>query len=175
MVKNNTTTVKTGRAAVVKNYASYSWKVDAGAEYKVRAQALKRINDTSTFDGIGVLVPTIDAIVAPSITSPREFLASEWSEYSQAVITVPVAPAAITSHRVESPTSLFLYWEPVSTATGYTVEYSVSKEYFDRSSATQSLTTTISSAYIKDLESGTTWYFRVKATNATGDSGWSPT
>lgn len=175
VVKNNTTTVKTGRAAVVKNYASYSWNVDAGAEYKVRAQALKRVNETSSFDGIGVLVPTIDAIVAPSITSPREFLASEWSEYSQAVVTVPVAPAAITSHRVESPTSLFLYWEPVSTATGYTVEYSVSKEYFDRSSATQSLTTTISSAYIKDLESGTTWYFRVKATNATGDSGWSPT
>ena len=72
-----------------------------------------------------------------------------------------------------SDTSIQVFWRAVATATEYTVEYTDTKAYFDSSSETQSTTVSAHHCELTGLEPGKVWYFRVKATNEQGDSGWS--
>lgn len=157
IVQDNAKTYKTAIAKVTKNYVKYSCKIDAGHYYKVRARARK--------DGLPVINGKTHKVSYP-------FYATPWSEYSSNVTTVPSAPK-IKEHKVSQENVIWLRWDAISTATGYTLEYSVSKYYFDRSSQVQSLTVTDPECYVFQLDTGRTWYFRVKATNAQGSSGWS--
>ena len=85
-------------------------------------------------------------------------------------------PAVVTNVKCEadSKTSVKITWKAVSTATKYTVEYTNKKEYFNsnRDQVTSKEVTT-NTANITGIESGSEYYFRVKATNAAGDSDWS--
>lgn len=143
VVKNNSSKVyKTGKANITTGHASYSWTVAAGYEYKVRCRAL------------------------------RDSSKSEWSDYSSNYQTAPAAPSGITTCRAASDSSVYLKWGAVSTATSYTIQYTDKKDYFNGSNSVSEETTDLTQFTLTGLESGTEYFFRVKAINNTGESAW---
>ncbi len=147
IVKNDKTVVKTGKATPRTLTASYSITVSAGDEYKVRCRA---INGKER---------------------------SEWSDYSSSVGTIPSSPVKFTKIEARSETSVYLDWDNVKNAETYTVEYTTTKAFFD-SNATEVKTATIdalqaSHAELTGLETGHQYFFRLRASNAQGNSGWS--
>lgn len=146
VVKDNSSGVfATGKAVVVSQYVSYSCTVDAGGEYKVRCRAYTDSGDYS-----------------------------EWTDYSNNEGTIPATPTGITTIRATSETSVYLEWEACTTAKTYDIEYTTKKQYFDGSNQT----TTISAGEfthfeITGMESGEEYFFRIRAVNEDGESGWS--
>lgn len=146
IVKNNSATPfkESGKAEIITGFVSYSCNVDAGAEYKVRCRAYKDGNY------------------------------SEWSGYSSNIATIPATPGGITTIRANSETSVYLEWTETATATSYDIEYATKKEYFDGSDQTTTQSGIEFTHYEKTgLESGQEYFFRVRAVNAKGSSGWS--
>lgn len=144
VVRNDTSVFKTGTAGIKTNSASFSCTVDAGSEYKVRCR------------------------------SYRDKKYSDWSEYSNNVITMPSAPSGITKCEATSETSVYLEWPAVKTAKTYDVEYATEKRYLDGSDATTKVTGIESTHYeITGLESGDEYFFRVRGVNDTDSSPWS--
>lgn len=145
VVKNDTTIFATGKATINTsvNFVSYSCTVTAGAEYKVRCRTY------------------------------RGNIYSEWTDYSSNVQTIPATPSSITSIKATSETSVYLEWSSVTGATSYDIEYAVKKEYFDRTDQTTTKSS-IENTYFEfiGLESGEEYFFRVRATNSKGNSGW---
>lgn len=146
IVKDDKTIFKTGTATISRAAASYSCTVTAGGRYKVRCRA----KDGSEY--------------------------SDWSEYSSDLETIPAAPASIIYIKALSDTAVQIKWEKVSNASGgCEVEYTTVKGYFDSSNAVQSMTTNSwEYAEITGLETGQEYFFRVRAVNDQGKSGWSP-
>lgn len=146
VVKNNSSVYKTGTATIKTGHAAYSCVITAGAEYKVRCR------------------------------SCRDGIYSDWSEYSSNVGTMPATPKAIKTYRAESVDedvySVYLAWDAVNTATGYEIEYTDNKLYFDLTNQTSSQTTEQTSILIPGLNGGTEYFFRLRATNDDGESGW---
>ena len=144
VVKNNSTIFKTGKASIVTGHVSYSCNVDAGGEYKVRCRA---VNGSSY---------------------------SDWSAYSGNESTIPAASSGITTIRATSATSIYIEWAASPIATSYDLEYSTKKEYFDGSDQTTPINGIEGTHYEKTgLESGTEYFFRVRAVNSEGESAWS--
>ena len=143
---NSASPFATKKAQIITSHASYAFTVDAGSEYKVRCRAYNE-NDKSY---------------------------SEWSSYSSNTGTIPSTPESITSIKALSETSVQITWSTVQNATGYGVEYTTKKIYFDSSSEVKSVTVTdaVNYAVITGMSSGEEYFFRVKATNDIGDSGW---
>ena len=136
-----------GISTVSVGSAVFNCKVNPATEYSARCRAINVVTGTKIY--------------------------SDWSSYSSSIVTMP---AVVTNVKCEadSKTSVKITWDSVSTATGYTVEYSTKKEYFDSSPSNVSSTTvTNNTAYITGIEGGHEYYFRVKATNSAGDSDWS--
>lgn len=126
------------------NSAQYACMVTAGSSYKVACR------------------------------SARGTLYSDWSEFSSETVTIPSAPPTITTCKANSETSVYLEWPSVATATSYSIEYTTKREYFDGSNATTTIDGVEFTHYeITGLESGHEYFFRVRATNSAGDSGWS--
>ena len=136
----------TKQAAIVTSHASYAFTIDAGGQYKVRCRAYNSNNDTY----------------------------SDWSQYSSNVGTIPSTPEGITEIKASTETSVYISWSSVANATGYGIEYTTKKIYFDTSTEVKSMTVTnaVTNAIITGLSSGEEYFFRVKATNNEGDSGW---
>ena len=136
----------TKQAAIVTSHASYAFTIDAGGQYKVRCRAYNSNNDTY----------------------------SDWSQYSSNVGTIPSTPEGITEIKASTETSVYISWSAVANATGYGIEYTTKKIYFDTSTEVKSMTVTnaVTNAIITGLSSGEEYFFRVKATNNEGDSGW---
>ena len=144
IVKNDSSTYATGKAKVVTNSASYSCTVTAGEKYKVRARSVKG----SSY--------------------------SEWTDYTDNIVTTPSSPTKFNTCKAQSKTSVLLAWSGITSAKSYTIEYAEKKEYFEGSNATTSVTGIITTQYqLTGLESGKRYYFRVKAVNEQGESGWS--
>lgn len=144
VVKNNASVYKSGKVAISTNHAVYACTVAAGDKYKVRCR------------------------------SWRGDLSSDWSEYSDNVETIPSAPAGIITCRAQSETSVYLEWKSVANAKTYDVEYATKKEYFDGSNQTTTQSGIESTHYeLGGLESGNQYFFRVRAVNDKGESGWS--
>lgn len=144
VVKDNTSVFKTGTAKITTGHASFSCTVTAGSEYKVRCRSV------------------------------REKLYSDWSEYSSNVSTIPAVPTGITSCKANSETSVYLEWSEVKNATSYDIEYTTKLDYFDGSDQTETVTGIEFTHYEKTgLESGEEYFFRVRAVNDKGSSGWS--
>lgn len=147
VVKNNSSSpFATTKANIVTSHASYVFTVDAGGEYKVRARAYNSTNKSY----------------------------SDWSEYSGNVTTIPAASSGITSIKASSATSVSLIWAEVSSATSYDIEYATKKTYFDVSDQTTTKSgVTLNRYEVTGLESGSEYFFRVRATNEKGSSAWS--
>lgn len=146
LIKNDTTVYKTATAKIKTNSATYSITVASGAEYKVRCRAYR--STTNEYSG--------------------------WSDYSDNVSTVPYAPSSITTCKATSTTSVYLEWEPVTSAKSYEIEYTTKKEYFDGSDQTTTQSNIEYTHYEKTgLETGFEYFFRVRAVNDKGASVWS--
>lgn len=144
IVKGDSTVFKTGKATIKTTSASYSCTIEAGYNYKVRCRAIRG----------------------------KKY--SEWSAYSSNNETIPNAPASIIYIKALSETSVQLKWEKVSNATGCEVEYTTKKIYFDSSGEVKSLSVNSKEyAEVTGLESGEEYFFRVRAVNEKGKSGWS--
>lgn len=106
--------------------------------------------------------------------SCRDGLYSEWSEFSSEVTTIPRAPATVKTCRANSETSVYLEWDEVATAVTYDIEYTTKKEYFDGSDSTTEVTGIKFTHYeLTGLQTGEQYFFRVRAVNENGESGWS--
>lgn len=128
--------------------ATFSCTVAAGGEYRVRCRSINLYGNSKIYGG--------------------------WSGYSGVVKTIPTVPSAITICRASSETSVYLEWTPVNNAKTYDIEYTTNKKYFDGSDQTSTSTGIEFSHFEKTgLESGKEYFFRVRATNEQGSSGWS--
>lgn len=144
VIKDNSETYKTGVVKIKEWAASFSCTIEAGHSYTVRAR------------------------------SKRNKSYSGYSDYSDGSKTIPSAPASIEYIKALSETSVQLKWKEVTNATKCEVEYTTKKMYFDSSSEVKTLTVTSKSyAEITGLESGQEYFFRVRAINEQGESGWS--
>ena len=147
IVKNDSTVYKYGRSVIKTGHASYSCKVAAGNDYKVRCRSNKG----------------------------KEY--SDWSEYSSNVGTKPSAPKEIIELRALSDTSVYIDWTNVKNSKSYEVQYTTKKAYFDSNTAevkSVSVESVVGHAEITGMESGEEYFFRVKAINDEGDSAWCP-
>lgn len=143
--KPNGTKVTSGKVTVLLKRAVFTCDLDANSEYRVCCRAINTTGGTSY---------------------------SDWVYASGTYKTIPATVANVKCE-ANSKTSTKLTWDVMTTATSYTVEYTTKKEYFDTSSSVSSMTVETNTAYVTGMESGHTYYFRVKATNDEGDSGWS--
>ena len=99
---------------------------------------------------------------------------SKWSDWSANTNAPPATPSGITKCEATSSTSIYVEWAKVDSAESYTLEYTEKKSYFDSSdNVTSKSGITVTNFELTGLESGKEYFFRVKAVNDKGDSGWS--
>lgn len=151
------------RVKVDRNLAIATTSVNAGCFYKVHARGIYPTNNSA-----------IDTLLS-NTTSSKNAVFGSWSQYSEIIGTRPAAPKEITKHSVESSESMTIYWTKSDTATGYEIQYTTNKKYFDVSDEVTSITqdNTETHRVISGLEAGK-YFFRVRATNEAGESGWTP-
>lgn len=135
-----------------------------GASYRARAKGLNSEHGSKKYTGINKFTQTL------------VYGESDWSSWSSASVCAPSAPAGITKLYSTSSTALHVEWSPVTTAeSGYKIQWTTNKSYFDASSEVQEATTSKASATtynITGIDTGQTYFVRVCAVNSQGDSGW---
>ena len=135
---------RSGAVSINKGTASYKCNINAGSEYKARCRAYN--------------------------AKSKEY--SNWSDNCGNEGSVPETPSGITSIKALSKTVVQLEWSGVKTAETYDVQYTTEKYYFDSSNAVSSISVEASHAEVTGLEPGDQYWFRVRATNKNGSSGW---
>ena len=145
VVKNDTSVYKTGTATIKTGTATFSCTIKAGDKYKVRCRGV------------------------------RNGIYGEWSDYSSNENSIPSVPKKIEVCKATSETSVLLGWISIKSATSYDIEYTTEKKYFDITNQTSKVTDIQHDRYeLTGLESGKEYFFRIRAVNEKGSSGWSP-
>ena len=99
---------------------------------------------------------------------------SEWSDPSNKENSQPSTPLGFTEIRASSETSVFMKWEKIDTAESYEIEYATKLEHFDVSDQVQNITTSETSYDKSGLETGNTYFFRLRAVGENSQtSAWS--
>lgn len=146
-IYNGTELFTTGTVDVVTCQARFTCNVAAGGKYRVRCRSVNIYSSSEVY--------------------------SAWSNYCNEVTTMPTATSIFTC-KAKSETSVLLEWNPVSNATAYELEYTTKLEYFEGSDQISSESGIEYTRYEKTgLESGSEYFFRVRATNGQGNSSWS--
>lgn len=167
VVKNNSTVfVSEGRAKILTGHAQYSCMVDPGAEYKVRAKAV-RMRIQSRQSGLPTEVIDDNGI-------------SEWSEYSSNVSPEPAGTIEIVRCMAKTTTSVWLEWTKPKGAKTYDLRYSTELSHLDNSDDSSTISgieddgSMFFQSYEKTgLTTGSKYFFKVRATNDQGSSKWS--
>ena len=145
---NETGKIHTATVRVIAQRATYTYEVPAGGSYRVRCRALNVVGTGTQY--------------------------SVWTDLSSAVQAVPSAPESIITLRALSSTSVYLEWSSVESADTYDIEYTTNINYFDGSNSTTTQTGIEQTHYtLTGLETGDEYFFRVRAVNEQGGSGWS--
>lgn len=144
--------VRTQLADVVACRVSTKFEVNPGNEYRVRCRA-------ANCHGVNDLSKTY----------------SEYTDFSNAVHTVPNNITSAPTLKATSDTSVYVEWKEVKTATSYDIEYSTNVNYFDITDKTTSVSSiTTTRRELIGLEAGQEYFFRVRSVNDVGPSKWSP-
>lgn len=139
---------KSGTATVQACMATFQTGVNAGGSYRVRARSA-------------------------NIVGADGRVYSDWTDFTDPMITIPTAPAGITTIRGASSTSVYLEWETVNSAETYDIEYTTNVNYFDASNETTVVSDVELNHYtVTGLETGDEYFFRVRAVNEQGESAW---
>ena len=147
-VYDDTTLVKSGIVKVLAKRATFSCSVEAGKQYRVRCVSINIDNNSKIY--------------------------GEWSDFSSRLGTIPSTPSKITKCQATSKTSIRLDWTEVSSAETYDIEYTTDSKYFDGSNKTTTTTGIEYTHYeLTGLETGSEYFFRVRAVNGQGQSSWS--
>ena len=150
--KDGKTNVDRRTVKVETNSAIGVFNVIPGHTYKVRAYSWKGSTPDINKGGIW---------------------SDEWSPFSNAVNSAPIAPTGVPSVKAESENSVTITWEAASGAETYTIEYTTDKRYFDNGdTSTKSTIDNRTTLFIDGLESGKEYFFRVKSVNSDGESTW---
>lgn len=144
VVKDGSTVCNTGKARVQTETAAYSCNVIAGSTYKVRCRSCK------------------------------DELYSDWSDYSSDLHTIPSTPSGFTKCEPKTSTSIYLEWSAISNATSYEIQYTTDKSNFEGSDKITSVTVEKdTTSYNITVGQGQEYFFRIRAVNSQGKSGWS--
>ena len=145
---NETAQIHAATVRVIARRATYTYEVPAGGSYRVRCRAMNVVGTGAQY--------------------------SVWTDLSSAVQAVPSSPKSITTLRGLSSTSVYLEWTSVESADTYDIEYTTNINYFDGSNQTTTQTGIEQTHYtLTGLETGDEYFFRVRAVNEQGGSGWS--
>ena len=144
---------KTGKAAVKADSASFTFTVTAGSEYKVQCRAYKSGDY------------------------------SDWSDFSAPQGTIPATPEGFKKCVLQGDNhdQVYLEWEELKTATSYEIEYANDQSYFDNTDKTTKkdvgkvtqFTFVDEFKIDSDKSDAGQWFFRFRAKNEKGESGWS--
>lgn len=159
---NNQTKYKTGTANINQetHATSFECELEPGGSYTVRCRAVRNSNGKRIEGG--------------------------WTEFTEAVKTVPIAPEEITDLSPEKHTEqgvtqyrVNISWTPVRNATQYVIQYTTDPSLFDTPSeegVTEiEVDAELGNSYkITQLELGYEYFFRVCASNDSGRSGFTP-
>lgn len=144
--KSDNKVFNTVTAKIVLGYASYSLPINLGESYKADCRSKKG----SEYSG--------------------------WSAVSDPPVgTRPSNVARFTACRANSKNSIYVEWTVVSNADSYTLEWTTDPKYFDSSGGQVQSKTDIKTTNHEiffDEGTGAEYFFRVKAVNDKGDSGW---
>lgn len=108
---------------------------------------------------------------------------TEWTDYSDAVYTVPDAPTNLTA-KASTKTSVYLSWKNPNSAlftnstavNNFEIEYATKREDLNDSSTGGTIIQTegLNTFYtVTGLEEGNEYFFRVRSVNDNGSSSWS--
>lgn len=145
IIRNDKVTHARGTSGVTRAHSEYVCTIAAGHEYKARCRVQN-----------------------------KKDLWSEWSEYSGNEGTMPNTSTGFKTVKALSATSVCLDWNNVKGAKTYEIEYTTKKSYFDSSNEVKSMSVdaVVGHAEVTGLETGQTYYFRVRAVNDKGESAW---
>lgn len=145
VTKDDETRHARGTSTVKLRHSEFTCTISAGHEYKARCKVKN-----------------------------KKGVWSEWSDYSGNESTIPKASKGFKTVKALSSTSVYLDWYNVSSAETYEIEYTTKKSYFDSSNEVKSMSVdaTVGHAEVTGMETGETYYFRIRAINAKGESAW---
>ena len=115
-------------------------------------------------------------------TSINKKTVTAWSGFSEAsskIVTPPLRPSNVKATASgDDGTTITITWDKSSTATSYEIAYVTDPSYFGSSdqmstTSTSDASTTYIFANSSTLDTGKTWYFKVRAKNDSGNSPWS--